>query len=72
MHMVAIFVMKKKITGKHTSVLAKYEFHEARSDSWPPMSHMTKCVLLQTISSTLLPMVGDVWTASLIRLEKCK
>lgn len=32
------------------------------------MSHMRKCVFCRTISSTLLPMVGDVWITSFIRL----
>ena len=42
-------------------------FHEVLSDSWPPRSHMMKWMLFQTTSSTLLPMVGEVWTTSFIR-----
>lgn len=32
------------------------------------MSQTKKCVFRTMISSTLLPMVGDVWTASFVRL----
>lgn len=45
-------------------------FQVERSASCPPMSHMRKCVFHRTISSTLLPMVGDVWTTSFIRLGR--
>lgn len=52
-----------------TSVLEKYVFQVERRASWPPMSHMRKWVFRRTTSSTLLPMVGHVWTTSFIRLE---
>lgn len=45
-------------------------FQDDRSDSWPPISHIRKWVFFTTISSTLLPMVGDVWTTSFIKLLK--
>ena len=45
-------------------------FQEERRDSWPPMSHIRKRVLLINISSTLLPIVGDVCTTSFIELGK--
>ena len=33
----------------------------------PPRSHMMKCMFFQTTSSTLEPIVGEVWTTSFIR-----
>jgi hypothetical protein len=61
--------VRRDAAQQHALEFEKYVDHDGRRFSWPPISHTTKLMFLYLMSSTLLPMVGDVTTTSSIKLR---